>query len=170
MKILITFFLINIALLGQVWAKERDVWKTAAMACVPTSQTISGAKYETTAGVVKFKNKGAGLISFICPFSGVYSSGRFYLSAWAKASDNAAKSLSVQLRKRNVKTGATATVMHVSHPSPLGATEFREFVSEIEKVDFSNPFEVYWVQISIKRQSQDKEAASILSAQLSKVY
>jgi hypothetical protein len=151
--------------LAPVSALAEDVWSSAAMGCVPTSTTVAEARYVTTAGVVKFKDNATGLISFVCPV-GALDNGRYYLSTWVRSSDAAIGAITVQLRARNMQDGATRTILETTAPSREGQTLFREVVSNVRNVNFADPFETYWVQISVRRQSRTAEAVSVLSVEI----
>ena len=136
------------------------------MGCVPTSTTISEEKYVTTAGVVKLKDNTVGNISFICPVSNVFGQGQYYLAAWVKASDAAIDTATVQLRARNMENGHTRTILTVGTPSSPGQTAFRELVSVVETLDFSDPFETYWAQITLKKRNRTDETVSVLAVEI----
>lgn len=146
------------------------VWQSVAMACVPTSNTVSQDKYVTTAGVVKFKPERTGRISFICPVNFPLEEGEYYLGGRIKTPFPDLFGITLQLRKKHNVTGAVETVLSVNSVQRGDITnEFRFSTSAPKRISFDFEESAYWVQITYSRNNGGTASLSIASVQLTRM-
>jgi len=154
------------------------VWKSIAMACVPTSTTITGQKYVTTGGRVKHKPGRLGLISFVCPIEadGLTTTKRYELRAYIGRVLNhplrPSNYVRAQLRGVRNRTGDVFTILDANYGFNLLTTSDRvgQMWSEREYIGWSNEI-TYYVQLTVTRDQLRRaggieQIPSILSVEL----
>lgn len=137
---------------------DRTVWKSTAMACVPTSATVEAGNYVTTAGRVKHDDGALGRISFICPFDEARELSlrkSYRLQASIKRVSNhplPREYVTVQLRAADERSGHVFTILETEFDNFL-ATPGEPLVriwSQDEVIGWNDDF-TYWVQLTIDR-------------------
>ncbi len=152
MKTTQSVLILMIILFSQsVLAYER-MWSSAAMACVPTAQTIAENKYVTTAGRVKFKEGYTGTISFICPVTRSLKKGKYNLIMVAKLNGGSSVP-SARLVEQKGSTYQIKNLLVSDQLIPSGlSTGYDAYWSDQKEINIDiNGYNYYWVQLSIKK-------------------
>ncbi|ANM31256.1 hypothetical protein ABI59_19285 [Acidobacteria bacterium Mor1] len=159
----------------RVSASERTVWKSVAMACTPTSETLERGNFVTTGGRVKHDNGALGTISFICPFNvpGLRPNRLYRLRARVnRLSGNLdpADYTSIKLRGAFDVSGHVIDILETETAVPGSAGDTWTLTSPQELIGWQNGI-TYWVQITIRRDRVERAAGreqipSVLNVEL----
>lgn len=157
-----TCALIGIALVASLAtassaSAEKPVWKSIAMACVPTSETVANGVYVTSAGRVKHEPGKLGTISFVCHFYealSVSSQKQYRLRAYVNRVSNhpaVREYATATLRAARDKTGEVVTVLETENDNFLSSNEpMVQIFSQPKLIAWSADF-TYYVQLTITR-------------------
>jgi|ERR1700691_681555 hypothetical protein len=141
-------------------------WSIVPSGMVPSAQTVREAKFETTAGVVKFAVGQSGSIVFVAPITTSLPAGRYVLRVVLERDDptepNQEPGLlgtNLQLWRRNLnELGDTRHVLKLDQSvgAPvLGGQGI--YVADSDADNFPDGFNVdaffYWIQVEMRQQS-----------------
>ncbi len=169
------FLIVSAAAADRVFASERTVWKSVAMACTPTSETLERGDFVTTGGRVKHDDGAVGTISFICPFNvpGLRPGRLYRLRARVNrlaGNLNPVDYTSVKLRGVFDVSGHVHDLLETDTAVPGPAGDMWTLTSRQEVVGWQNG-NTYWVQITIRRDRVERAAGreqipSVLNVEL----
>jgi len=133
---------------------DQVVWSTPAMGMVPTSSTVRGDKYVTTAGRVKFDVGQTGQITFIAPVTTPLPEGEYALRAHVERTIPDLFGTKISLRRAARVGGAVSTVLTcvgvqrgtVSNNVRFTDSPIKRFAVDLDK-------HYYWVQVDDFEQS-----------------
>lgn len=137
---------------------DTTVWRSVAMACVPTSSTLDLKRHSTVAGRVKHKPGRLGIISFVCPIEdeGFTTRRTYQLQAYLKRVLNhplPKEYAWAQLRGVDNRTGHTFTILDTRYGTDVlsSSDPIVRVWSEPEYIGWNNDI-TYYVQLTIRRQ------------------
>lgn len=144
---------------------EKTIWKSIAMACVPSSGTIESGNYVTTAGRVKHKPGRLGTITFICPFEarGLSVRKQYRIRAHIKRVSNHPRPreyVRAQLRGARDRNGEVFTILQTDGDNFQSSDDpMVEIFSQREIIGWSDEI-TYYVQLTIER-DEIREAVGV---------
>ncbi len=142
---------------------KQMVWSVAAMCMVPTARTVREAKYETTAGTIKFAVGQSGSIVFLAPVTISLPPERYTLRAQLGREDptepNTFPSLlgtNIQLRRR-AHNGAIENVLVIAAGEGASLLRGKSGLYTVDgpSADFPDGINVedhyYWLQAEVQQ-------------------
>ena len=148
---LIFLLILTICIVKPSFAETVE-WSSAAMACIPTANTVAEGRYVTSAGRVKFKNNKFGLISFICPVSKQLRDGAYIL----KAHQTIGRSVTAIVLRQSIKdSDSVSNILDANIYKVVTGSKYsiKWSGNPLKKLKFNNKKYYYWVQITIKKRS-----------------
>lgn len=158
---------VGIALLGSLAlparaSAEKPVWKSIAMACVPTSDTAAKGGYVTSGGRIKLAPGQLGTISFVCPFDEARHLSlhkEYRLRAYVKRVTTRRRPreyVKAVLRAARDKTGDVFTILETDDDDFVdGSGPMVQVFSRREIIGWSADL-TYYVQLTLKREEVDR--------------
>lgn len=136
------------------------------MCMVPTARTVREGKYETTAGVVKFRVGESGSIVFLAPITRSLPAERYTLRAHVEREDPVESNrfphllgTNVLLRRRRIFQGGVEDVLVIAtaHGASLlrGSNTFYTVDGPAENLNDGIDVETYfyWLQLEVQQES-----------------
>jgi hypothetical protein len=154
------FTLVVIYLFSHPVFADENMWSSAAMACVPTAQTIAENKYVTTAGRVKFKDGYTGTISFVCPLTRSLKKGKYNLIMVAKLNGGSSVPSARLVEQRGSKYQITNllvadNLIPSGFPSGHPSAGYDAYWSDKKEINIDiDGYNYYWVQLTINKQNE----------------